>query len=146
MRNILVGLGVTLVIGFAIVLFIQISSTISANKGAKILENEDNGLTQEEVEEGLNLQENGADGTYVVNLLSGSFEGEVEGVVLTDKYCKPDKEGISRCHNEIKLNEQENVTIVNPHNMKKNRCLSSDETVRLSKNKEGKVIVELLDL
>lgn len=106
---------------------------------------EDN-LTQDEVENGVNLQRNGANGFYVVNLIAGSFEGEIEGIVKSDLDCLPDREGISRCKNKIKLDDQSKVTIINPHNMKKNRCLGRNDKVRLSRNEEGKVVIELLTL
>lgn len=147
MRKAVISLGIILAIGFALILFIGNSNDSNdADQGvAGVTEQEstDVGLTQKEVESGLDLQANGANGIYVVNLLSGNFEGEVEGKVLTDTDCEADAKGISRCHNEIELDNQNKVTIVNPHNMQKNRCLSPDDTVRLFKNEEGKVIVEL---
>lgn len=148
MRKIGIGIGTTVIIALALLIFIgNLSNSKSANQestSGKVLE--DVGLSQEEVEKGLDLQENGARGTYIVNLLSGSIEGKVEGTVLTDTDCEADEEGISRCHNEIELDDQKKVTIANPHNMQNNRCLSPGEKIRLSKNEEGKVIVQLLEI
>ncbi|WP_163970454.1 hypothetical protein [Oceanobacillus halotolerans] len=142
MRKILIGSGIIIVLA----LLITISSGLftNTNEVESDKTTSDIGLTQTEVEEGLNLQENGADGTYVVNLIAGAFDGDVEGVVLSDTDCEADEEGISRCHNDIEL-EDETISIVNPHNMQKNRCLRPGETVRLAKNEDGKVTVELLE-
>ncbi|WP_188207271.1 hypothetical protein [Alkalibacillus aidingensis] len=138
MRKIGIGIGTILIIALA--LFILIEDPNNSNSDIK-----DVGLSQEEVEEGLDLQENGADGTYVVNLLEGSFEGEVKGTVLSDTDCEADEEGISRCHNEIELENQKELKIKNPHNMQNNRCLSPGETIHLSKNQEGKIVVQLTE-
>lgn len=148
MRKIGIGIGATVMIALALFIFIGNSgNSQSADQDAgKVLENEDVDLSQEEVEKGLDLQENGADGIYVVNLISGSIEGEVEGTVLTDTDCAADDEGISRCNNEIELDDQEEVTLVKPHNMQNYRCLSPGEKVLLSRNEEGKVIVQLLEV
>jgi|SRR5690625_1503086 len=142
------GIGITLVIGLAIYMIIGNSNNGNTGEQGLVLDQsiEDVGLTQEEVEEGLDLQVNGANGIYQVNLLTGSFEGEVEGIVRSDTDCKADKEGVSRCHNEIELDNQKKVTIANPHNMRKNRCLKPGEKVRLTISDEGKVKVELTDI
>ncbi|MFB4169943.1 hypothetical protein [Virgibacillus sp. JSM 102003] len=133
-----IGIGLVLVIGLTLVLYVNISSgkdTAGDN------------LTQEEVESGLDLQKNGADGTYTVNLISGDFGDESMGIVLNDTDCTPDEAAISRCHNDIKLaDSNKKVTIVNPHNMKNNRCLRPGETVHLSRNQNGKVTVKLMEL
>jgi len=142
------GIGITLVIGLAIYMIIGNSNNSNTGERGLVLDQsiEDVGLTKEEVEKGLDLQANGANGIYEVNLLSGTFEGEVEGIVRSDTDCKADKEGVSRCQNEIDLDTQKKVTIVNPHNMRKNRCLKSGETVRLTISDEGRVTVELTDI
>jgi len=133
--------GINILFAIGIVVLVVIFATDNDSQQA----GEDK-LSQENVEEGLDLQKNGADGTYIVNLISGDFEGETEGKVLTDTNCTPDEEGISRCHNDIKLaNSNEEITIVNPHNMKKNRCLSPGETIQISRNEESKAIVELME-
>ncbi|MFA1822169.1 hypothetical protein ACDX78_18630 [Virgibacillus oceani] len=148
MRKIGIGIGSTVIIVLTLFIFIGNSgNSQSADQDAgKMLENEDVGLSQEEIEKGLDLHENGANGTYVVNLLSGNFKGEVEGTVLTDTDCVADDEGISRCNNEIELDDQEKVTLIKPHNMQNYRCLSPGEKVLLSRNEKGKVIVQLLEV
>jgi len=145
------GIGITLVIGLTIYMIVgNLNNSSTSERGIvpdQIAQGiEDVGLTQEEVEEGLDLQKNGANGFYQVNLLTGSFEGEVEGIVRSDTDCKADKEGVSRCHNKIDLDTQNKITIVNPHNMQKNRCLKPGETVRLTISDEGRVTVELTDI
>lgn len=145
------GLGIAFVIALVIFMIIGNPNTNNTGERGFVLDQisqgiEDVGLTQEEVEEGLDLQVNGANGIYQVNLLTGSFEGEVEGIVRSDTDCKVDKEGVSRCHNEIELDNQKKVTIANPHNMRKNRCLKPGEKVRLTISDEGKVKVELTDI
>lgn len=153
MRKIIIGVGITFVLGLVAV-FLVFNSGNPANTVQKPVPQEtqqknnmnDVGLTQEEMEQRLDLQKNGVNGIYVVNLLSGSFEGEVKGKVLSDSNCTPDEEGISRCHNEIELDNQQKITVVTPHNMTKNRCLRPGEPVGLSKNKEGKVIVKVLKM
>ncbi|MGP4108694.1 hypothetical protein [Virgibacillus sp. L01] len=138
MHKKLIGIGLTVVIALTLVLFVTLPSE---NNTAG------NSLTQEEVESGLNLQENGESGTYTVNLISGNFGQESKGKVLNDTDCTPDEEGISRCHNDIELvDSNKKITIVNPHNMKNNRCLRPGETVHLSRNQDGKVTVKLMEL
>lgn len=155
MRKIIIGIGVLFVIGIVYVFFVAKLDTdqTSAPQQTQQEKNDDSGknasdvgLTQEEVEKGLNLQKNGVNGIYVVNLLSGSFEGEVKGKVLSDTNCTPDEEGISRCHNEIELDNQQKIMVVTPHNMQKNRCLRPGESVRLSKTEEGKVTIKVLKI
>ncbi|SEQ95865.1 hypothetical protein SAMN05216232_3805 [Virgibacillus subterraneus] len=132
-----IRIGLIVVIGLTLVLFVTLTS---GNDGAG------DSLTQEEVESGLDLQKNGANGTYTVNLISGDFGQESEGKVLNDTDCTPDEEGISRCHNDIELvDSDKEVTIVNPHNMKNNRCLRPGETVHLSRSQNGKVTVKLME-
>lgn|SRR5690625_958911 len=145
------SIGITLVIGLAIYMIVGNSNNINTGERGFVPDQisqgiEDVGLTQEEVEKGLDLQANGANGIYEVNLLSGTFEGEVAGIVRSDTDCKADKEGVSRCHNEIELDNQKKVTIVNPHNMRKNRCLKRGEKVHLTISDEGRVTVELTDI
>src|SRR5699024_3582406 len=140
MRKITIGIIITFVIGLTLLLFV----TVTPGNGNQQAAGDD--LTQEEVEKGLDLQNNGAEGTYVVNLISGNFEGEVEGQVLTDKDCEHDEYGISSCHNDIKLSNENEITVVNRHKMKKNRCLSHRETVKLSRNEDGKVAVDVKEV
>ncbi len=138
MHKKLIGIGLAAVIALTLLLFITLPSENNTAVDS---------LTQEEVESRLNLQENGASGTYTVNLISGNFGQESKGKVLNDTDCTPDEEGISRCHNDIELvNSNKKITIVNPHNMKNNRCLRPGETVHLSRNQDGKVTVKLMEL
>lgn len=143
----LIGVTIILVIGLGVFLLINLSNSKQLNQEQAINQINDKktgekGLTQEEVENGLEIQNNGAEGSYVVNHIEGEFQGDVEGVVRTDTNCTPDEEGISRCHNDIELNDEMTVKIVNPHNMKKNRCLQPGETVQLSKSENNKTIVK----
>ncbi|GGK02056.1 hypothetical protein GCM10007063_25390 [Lentibacillus kapialis] len=134
------GIVVSFVIGIVLVLVVilSIDSDSQQTSGDK--------LSQEDVEKGLDLQKNGGDGTYIVNLTSGKFEGKTKGQVLSDTNCAPDEDNISRCHNDIALaDSNKEITVINPHNMQKNRCLTPGETVQISRNEDDKVAIELME-
>lgn len=107
---------------------------------------EDIYLSESEVENGLDLQNNGKDGKYVVNLLNGDFTENVEGTILSDTDCEPDSEGVSRCLSYIRLSNQSLLEIATPHNMKNYRCFQINETVTVSRNDNSKVIVTVHNL
>ncbi|MGA8943664.1 MAG: hypothetical protein WB502_13280 [Thermoactinomyces sp.] len=152
MRKIFIGTAIALVIVLGVVFLAANSgnpqNTVQQPDSLETQQNQVNNadLIQKEVEQGWELQKNGANGIYVVHLLSGSFAGEAEGKILSDSNCTPDEKGISRCHNEIELDNQQKITVITPHNMQKNRCLRPGETVRLSTDKKGNIIVEAFNM
>jgi len=70
-----------------------------------------------------------------VKLLSGSPSITPQtGVVLTDKQCRADSAGVSRCLNTIRLASGQTITVRHPHRMMDFACLTPGEhvTVRMS--------------
>jgi hypothetical protein len=57
--------------------------------------------------------------------------GATTGEVLTDTECAPDAKSISRCRNEVRLQNGETVVLRHPHRMAEVPCLAPGETVRL---------------
>lgn len=139
-----------LVIFFSFIVGISLLfiALVDGNKIASNINSSQKSLNdnQKSFERGLNLQENGSNGTYIVNLIAGNFEDTQIGIVKSDLDCEADIEGISRCHNVIALNNNNKITIVNPHNMENNRCLSPGDKVEVTKNDENQVVIHLQNL
>ena len=53
------------------------------------------------------------------------------GTVLTDTDCVPDEQMISRCRNEVMLEDGDRIVLRHPHDMAKVPCLAPGEQVRL---------------
>ena len=80
-------------------------------------------------------QENGRDGRYLLQVLQGSAlkAGErVTGTVKSDTDCDIDAEGLSHCHNIIELANGTRITVINTHNMHRNRCLGDGDLISLT--------------
>ena len=80
-------------------------------------------------------QENGRDGRYLLQVLQGSAPkaGEpVTGTVKSDTDCDADAAGVSHCHNIIELANGTRITVINTHNMHRNRCLGAGDLVSLT--------------
>jgi len=80
-------------------------------------------------------QENGRDGQYLLQVLQGSAlkAGEpVTGTVKSDTDCDADAAGLSHCHNIIELANGTRITVINTHNMHRNRCLGAGDLVSLT--------------
>ena len=54
--------------------------------------------------------------------------------VMTDTDCVPDRELISRCRNELRLDDGKRIVLRHPHDMSKVPCLAPGERVRLVPN------------
>ncbi|MGG4394089.1 hypothetical protein ABEX25_07195 [Paenibacillus thiaminolyticus] len=82
-------------------------------------------------------QKNGADNLYRTRLLEGEVASERTGVILTDTDCEADAQGISQCHNKIKLDNNQTVTVMNIHNMMNYECFSPGEKVKIVPSEDG---------
>jgi len=80
-------------------------------------------------------QENGRDGRYLLQVLQGSAlkaAVPVTGTVKNDTDCDADAEGLSHCHNTIELANGTRITVINTHNMHRNRCLGDGDLISLT--------------
>lgn len=79
-------------------------------------------------------QENGRDGRYLLQVINGDAPNTrkpVIGTVTSDTDCDVDVEGLSHCHNNIKLANGSEITVINTHNMHSNRCLGGGDRLSL---------------
>ena len=80
-------------------------------------------------------QENGAGGRYLLQLAQGkSLKAgtRVTGTVTSDTDCDIDAEGLSHCRNTIKLANGSEITVIDTHNMHRNRCLGAGDRLSLT--------------
>ncbi|MGP1680426.1 MAG: hypothetical protein ACTS6J_25140 [Burkholderiales bacterium] len=80
-------------------------------------------------------QDNGRDGRYLLQLAQGkSLKAgkRVTGTVTSDTDCDIDAEGLSHCHNAIKLADGSEITVIDTHNMHRNRCLGAGDRLSLT--------------
>lgn len=81
-------------------------------------------------------QENGREGRYLLQLIQGSAPRSgkpVIGTVTSDTDCDADAEGLSHCHNIIKLADGSQITVIDSHNMHVNRCLGAGDRLSLTR-------------
>ena len=79
--------------------------------------------------------DNGRDGRYLLQLAQGSAlkAGKpVSGTVTGDANCDADAEGLSHCHNTIKLANGSQITVINTHEMHRYRCLGAGDQISLT--------------
>ena len=89
-------------------------------------------------------QENGAGGRYLLEVTDGQVPlagTSVSGVVLSDGNCTPDDEGLSHCHNDIRLADGSMLSVIDNHNMGENRCLIPGEAVSVSAHNDAWAVV-----
>lgn len=80
-------------------------------------------------------QENGRDGRYLLQLVKGSVPKAgkpITGTVTSDTDCDIDAEGLSHCHNTIKLPNGSEITVIDSHNMHRYRCLGEGDRLSLT--------------
>lgn len=80
-------------------------------------------------------QDNGLDGRYLLQLAPGkSLKAgkRVTGTVTSDTDCEIDAEGLSHCHNNIKLADGSEITVIDTHNMHRYRCLGAGDRISLT--------------
>ncbi|MBE0618993.1 MAG: hypothetical protein IH605_00195 [Burkholderiales bacterium] len=80
-------------------------------------------------------QENGRDGRYLLQVIKGNAPKTgkpVIGIVTTDTDCDADADGLSHCHNTIKLANGSEITVIDSHNMHINRCLGAGDRLSLT--------------
>ena len=80
-------------------------------------------------------QENGRDGRYLLQVIKGDApktRKPVIGTVTSDTDCDADAEGLSHCHNTIKMPNGSEITVIDTHNMHQNRCLGAGDKLSLT--------------
>ncbi|MDN4067611.1 hypothetical protein QYF50_06860 [Paenibacillus vini] len=82
-------------------------------------------------------QNNGKEKRYITQLLEGDVDTMVKGTVKTDTDCEADEAGISRCHNQIELENKKTVTVINIHNMQNFSCFSPGDEIEIQPLAEG---------
>jgi len=81
-------------------------------------------------------QENGRDGRYLLQVIEGNLpkaRKPITGIVTSDTDCDPDAEGLSHCHNIIELPGGGKLTVIDSHNMHRNRCLGEGDRLSLTR-------------
>jgi len=92
-------------------------------------------------------QDNGADGRYLLQILEGKplkAGQRIVGVVTSDTDCEADAQGLSHCHNIIKLANGGQLTVIDTHNMHRNRCLGPGDQMTLTAAGKSWVIGTLI--
>ena len=80
-------------------------------------------------------QDNGAEGRYVLQIIKGQLPKTVKPITATvtsDTDCDADAQGLSHCHNILKLTDGTEITVIDTHNMHRNRCLGSGDQLALA--------------
>ncbi len=80
-------------------------------------------------------QDNGAAGRYVLQVIKGQLPKNVKpitGTVTSDTDCDADAQGLSHCHNTVKLADGTELTVIDSHNMHRNRCLGTGDQLALT--------------
>ena len=80
-------------------------------------------------------QDNGREGRYLLQIIEGKplkAAQRIFGIVTTDTDCDADAQGLSHCHNVIKLANGEQLTVIDTHNMHRNRCLGPGDQMTLT--------------
>lgn len=80
----------------------------------------------------MNWQNNGANGQRIVKITEGHLVDPTQGIVLTDTHCNPDAQGLSHCHNVIRLKNHQTIKVIDTHNMMHYGCLRIDELVSVT--------------
>ncbi|MBK5204590.1 MAG: hypothetical protein JJD98_04025 [Polaromonas sp.] len=79
--------------------------------------------------------ENGSDGRYLLQIIQGNAPKAgkaVVGKVVSDSDCEADAEGLSHCHNDIELPNGRKITVIDTHEMHRNRCMQPGEQISLT--------------
>lgn len=75
---------------------------------------------------------NGIGGQELVYLLKGKMPARpTTALVLTDTNCTADPNGISHCHNMLRLASGRLITVRHDHSMRNDTCLVPGERVRV---------------
>ena len=80
----------------------------------------------------MNWQNNGAKDRRIVKIIEGHLVAPAQGVVLTDTRCNPDAQGLSHCHNVIRLKNHQTTKVIDTHNRMHYGCLRIDESVSVT--------------
>lgn len=133
-------IGFIAILGFVLILSsCQSKTSQQENTGIK----NDVGLSEKQVEAKINVQQNGRNNQYAVNIISGKLNTKTAGKVLTDTDCDADSKGVSRCKSKIKLANGNVIKVISPHNMKYYRCFNIGETVNVIPGKDGQTYVQV---
>ena len=75
---------------------------------------------------------NGQGGRYLLQMHQGRplpAGARLMGTVLSDANCRPDAQGLSHCHNDIELSDGRKITVIDTHQMNRNRCLKPGDRI-----------------
>lgn len=90
--------------------------------------------------------DNGLGGKYLMQLAPGSVmkAGKtITGTVTGDANCDADAQGLSHCHNTVKLANGGEITLINTHEMHRYRCLGPGDKVSLTRMSGSWVMAKL---
>lgn len=79
--------------------------------------------------------ENGSDGRYLLQVIEGTAPKAgkpIVGKVVSDSNCEADAEGLSHCHNAIELANGSKISVIDTHDMHRNRCMQPGEQISLT--------------
>ena len=79
-------------------------------------------------------QANGSDGRYVLQVIQGRAPKSGKQIIATvtsDTDCDADAQGLSHCHNNLKLANGTQITVIDSHNMHQFRCLGEGDQLTL---------------
>ncbi|MBI4291123.1 MAG: hypothetical protein HY661_06570 [Betaproteobacteria bacterium] len=80
-------------------------------------------------------QDNGRGGQYLLKVVQGralAKRKSATGTVKSDSNCDIDAQGLSHCNNTIELADGSRITVIDTHNMHRNRCLQPGERISLT--------------
>lgn len=77
-------------------------------------------------------QDNGRNGRYLLQVIQGKApKGQLTATVMSDTDCAADAQGVSHCHNILKLPNGTQITVIDSHNMHRFRCLGEGDRLTL---------------
>mgnify|MGYP000879410318 CR=1 FL=1 len=133
-------IGFITILGIALIL----ASCQSKTKNQEnTVSQKDIGLSEKQVESKINVQQNGKNNQYAVNLTSGELTTKTTGKVLTDTDCAADNKGVSRCKSNIRLANGKVIKVISPHNMEYYRCFNIGEKVNVIPGKDGQTYIQV---
>jgi len=78
---------------------------------------------------------NGQGGRYLLQVAEGRAPAAGErivGAVTSDTNCEADAQGLSHCNNAIELENGGRITVIDTHQMMRNRCLSPGDRISMT--------------
>lgn len=92
-------------------------------------------------------QDNESNGRYVLQVIEGTAPKagkRIIGIVTTDTDRDPEAQGVSHCHNVVKMADGTQMTVIDSHNMHRFRCLGAGDQMTFTSAGKGWVVGTLL--